>query len=428
MSPGSSACKRLTEKRPLLALREKLQGEVDEILETSARRGTWIVAMVFAITMAFALVPTPLWPLYQMQAGFTTVETTIAFAVYAVGVAVSLLFAGRSSDHLGRRPIMLVAVALEVLAAVVFATSPTLLGVLAARLISGVGIGLATAAATAYLVELGVASRSGAAAERAYVVSTFATMGGFAFGALSSGLLSEYAPHPLVIPYLPFAAALVLGGAALRLAPETVREPAVWSPQRIRLPHTHRWAYAAAASAVLAANALFGTVTVLAPVMLASVLESSSRTLAGAVVGGMFLAAATAQVALRNTSSDHQLRIGWAGFVLGLGVMPVGLATGSAGLFAGAAALAGAGAGVVFRAAMTIGGGLGAVAQRGETLAGLYVAFYAGMALPVVGMGAMASVLTWQSALIVFAGVGICVMSVGCFALVRLGRSTAIRA
>jgi hypothetical protein len=70
--------------------------------------------------------------------------------------------------------------------------------------------------------------------------------------------------------------------------------------------------------------------------------------------------------------------------------MPVGLATGSAGLFAGAAALAGAGAGVVFRAAMTIGGGLGAVAQRGETLAGLYVAFYAGMALPVVGMGAMA--------------------------------------
>jgi predicted MFS family arabinose efflux permease len=413
-----------------LALRDKFQGEVDKILETSARRGTWIVAMVFAITMAFALVPTPLWPLYQMQAGFTTVEISIAFAVYAVGVTVSLLFAGRSSDHLGRRPIMLVAVAVEVLAAVVFATSPTLLGVLAARLISGVGIGLATAAATAYLVELGVASRSGAAAERAYVVSTFATMGGFAFGALVSGLLSEYAPHPLVIPYLPFAAALVLGGAALRLVPETVREPAGrWSPQRIRLPHSHRRAYAAAAGAVLAANALFGTVTVLAPVILASVLKSSSPTLAGAVVGGMFLASATAQVLLRNTSSDRQLRIGWTGFVLGLGVMPVGLTTGSVGLFAGAAALAGAGAGLVFKAALTIGGGLAAVGQRGETLAGLYLAFYAGLTLPVVGMGAMASILTWESSLIVFAGVGICVMSAGCFALVRAGgRSTAIRA
>lgn len=119
------------------------------------------------------------------------------FAVYAVGVAVSLPFAGRSSDHLGRRPIMLVAVAVEVLAAAVVATTPT--RVLAARLISGVGIGLATAAATAYLVELGVASRSGASAERAYVVSTFVTMSGYAFATLSSGLLSQYAPHPLVI-------------------------------------------------------------------------------------------------------------------------------------------------------------------------------------------------------------------------------------
>jgi MFS family permease len=57
--------------------------------------------------MAFSLVPATLWTLYQQRDGFDTFMITIVFAAYALGVIVSLFFAGRLSERFGRRAIML---------------------------------------------------------------------------------------------------------------------------------------------------------------------------------------------------------------------------------------------------------------------------------------------------------------------------------
>src|SRR4051812_44414901 len=80
----------------------------------------WIVAGAFLVTMAFSLVPIPLWPLYQQRDGFDTFVITVVFAVYALGVVTSLLLAGRLSDRHGRRAILLPAILLEILSAVLF--------------------------------------------------------------------------------------------------------------------------------------------------------------------------------------------------------------------------------------------------------------------------------------------------------------------
>src|SRR4051794_30765170 len=75
----------------------------------SAHHGTgfWLIAAVFAISMAFSTVPTPLYPIYQQQDGFTPFTVTVVFAVYAVGVVTSLLLAGHVSDWIGRKRVLL---------------------------------------------------------------------------------------------------------------------------------------------------------------------------------------------------------------------------------------------------------------------------------------------------------------------------------
>ena len=47
--------------------------------------------------MAFTTVPTPLWSLFARRDGFSSLTITVAFAVYAVAVAISLVLAGHLS-------------------------------------------------------------------------------------------------------------------------------------------------------------------------------------------------------------------------------------------------------------------------------------------------------------------------------------------
>src|SRR5450755_4408726 len=49
--------------------------------------GFWVVAFAFATVMAFTTVSTPLWSLYAQRDRFSSLTVTIAFAVYALAVA-----------------------------------------------------------------------------------------------------------------------------------------------------------------------------------------------------------------------------------------------------------------------------------------------------------------------------------------------------
>jgi len=75
---------------------------------------------------------------------------TVAFAVYAVGVIVALLLARHLSDLYGRRRLLLPAVGLAIVSAIVFLASKSLAGLLVARFITGISIGIVASTATAY--------------------------------------------------------------------------------------------------------------------------------------------------------------------------------------------------------------------------------------------------------------------------------------
>ena len=113
--------------------------------------GFWAVAFAFATAMAFTTVPTPLWSLYAQRDRFSSLTVTIAFAVYALAVALSLFLVGHLSDSYGRRRVLMPALALEILAGVVFVAWSSLPALLVARVLSGLGIGAVTATAVAWI-------------------------------------------------------------------------------------------------------------------------------------------------------------------------------------------------------------------------------------------------------------------------------------
>src|ERR1700757_3926116 len=113
--------------------------------------GFWAVAFAFTAVMAFTTAPTPLWSLFAERDHFSSLTITVVFAVYAVAVALSLFLVGHLSDVYGRRRVLVPALALNVVAGVVFVAWPALPGLLVARVLSGLGIGAATATATVWL-------------------------------------------------------------------------------------------------------------------------------------------------------------------------------------------------------------------------------------------------------------------------------------
>ena len=131
---------------------------------------------------------------------------TVVYAVYAVGVIGSLFLGGHLSDWIGRRHIFVPALLANVVSAIVFILAPGLAGLIVARIVSGISVGLTTATATSYLAELHSRARPHSGGRRAEVVATASNLGGIGFGPLAAGLLAQFAPAPLRLPYAIFAA------------------------------------------------------------------------------------------------------------------------------------------------------------------------------------------------------------------------------
>jgi MFS family permease len=97
--------------------------------------------------------PSPLFHLEQEEWGFPVWLLTIAFAVYAIALLGALLVAGSLSDHVGRRPVLIGALAVEAAAMFIFLVAPNIDWVIAARIVQGVATGAAVSAFTAAAVE-----------------------------------------------------------------------------------------------------------------------------------------------------------------------------------------------------------------------------------------------------------------------------------
>src|ERR1051325_5906932 len=101
----------------------------------------WAVSFAFLSLTALSTAPSALYRLYASHDGFGSFTITIVYAVYVVGVVVSLLLSGHVSDWYGRRPVLAAALVLAIGAAIVFMTSESLVGLISGRVLIGIALG-----------------------------------------------------------------------------------------------------------------------------------------------------------------------------------------------------------------------------------------------------------------------------------------------
>jgi MFS family permease len=380
----------------------------------------------FTVQMAFGTVPTPLWPLYEQRDGFDTTMVTVAYAVTVGAAAVGFLLLGHLSDRFGRRRVVVPALLTAFAAALCLMLFPELPGLIVGRLLTGLGVGLMASTATTYLTDLYHAKhpdRRGSAAPG--LIATAANLGGLALGPLLAGVVAEWAPAPLVTPYLLFAVAFVVLTVLVLASPETVdRNLVPDTASRFALRPGGRWSFSCAAAVGFFSYAVMGLFSSLGAVMIRSVLGITSLAVAGIAPFAMFAASAVAQLAFGRLTTRRMLLTGLVIFPVGLGLSALALFEPALWLYLTAAAIAGAGAGLLFKGALGQSMGSAEHHSRAGVLALFFAIAYIGMGAPSIAFSVAAQQVGLRVSMIAFAAV----LSLGTAVAValsapRMGRS-----
>ena len=181
-----------------------------------------------------------------------------------------------------------------------------------------------------------VSSGTSTGTRRSALISSMVNLGGLAFGPLVGGLLAQYVASPLERPYEIFLVLLLLSAVGIAVVPETVErleERPAYRPQRVALPSSTKPLFFASAAGAFAAFAIFGLFTSLAPTFLAGTLHHTSRLLAAVVTFAVFIAGAGVGLVFRGEVLAALFLIAYAGLVipvlaigLGIALLPAQLA------------------------------------------------------------------------------------------------------
>jgi MFS family permease len=157
---------------------------------------------------------TPLLVMYR-QAGYPALTVNVLLGAYVVGLVPGLLLAGGLSDRFGRRPVTITGVGASLVASLLLAAGVEGIAWLAlGRLVTGFGVAVAMAVGTTWVTEL--SARGGGAAGTGARRAALWLTAGFGLGAGAAGVLAQWGPAPMVLPYLVHA---VLAAAVLPFLP-----------------------------------------------------------------------------------------------------------------------------------------------------------------------------------------------------------------
>lgn len=348
------------------------------------------IASVFILFMAASSAPSPLYVIYQHEWSFSATTLTTVFAVYVVGMIGALLVLGALSDHIGRRPVLASAIALEAVAMVLFIVADDVSILLTARFVQGVATGAAMTTLGATLVDLNPPH----APHRAGVITGAAPTFGLGLGALGCGVLAEYGPHPTRLVYVLLLAALVLAGLLVALIPETAqRRPGVVRSLQPRLGVAPRLRadLMALVPILVASWALGGLYLSLGPSVAANLFGLSNHVVGGLVVTLLCVPASITAFALRGWPTERTLALAATLLLLGTAVGLGGVEANSLTLAASGTAIAGVGFGGSALASFGTLARIAEPAERGELFAVAFVISYLAFSIPAVVAGIAAT-------------------------------------
>jgi hypothetical protein len=280
----------------------------------SGRRSLVFLAITLLSFLAASSAPTPLYHLYQEHLQFSSATLTLIFGVYAISLLAALLTVGSLSDYLGRRPVIFVALLLNILAMLLFIHQASVAWLLAARIMQGFATGMATSVLGAALLDSD--RRQGP------LINSVAPLLGMAVGALGASVLVQFAPLPLQLSYWLLLGLFVAQALYVWRLPESVSpQPGAWASLRptLHVPRQARRALWLALPVDVAVWAVGGFYLSLAPSLVRAATGSTSNLIGGALVAVLTLSGALMIFSLRHRPADQVLRLG-AG-LLALGVL-----------------------------------------------------------------------------------------------------------
>ena len=380
----------------------------------------WVTAAMLVLFLYAAAAPTPLYRVYQAKWGFSAATLTAVFAIYVLFVLAALLVFGSLSDHIGRRPVILAAIAVDVAACVLFlvAHGPGLL--FAARALEGIAVGAMSNTLGAVLLDLRPRG------SLAPLLSSNAPNAGLALGVLLTAVLVQYGPAPTQLVWWlllgAFGAALVL----VAVMPETgTRRPGALAALRphVRVPRPARGAFARAVPAVVASWALGGFYLSLGPTLAAQLTGSRNLLWGGAVAFLLTGVGAAIAFAARDLRATAQMLGGCLALMAGAGVTVAAIETGTAAVLLLGTGVAGLGFGTTFLGAYRTVVALASPSDRAGLIAGIFSVSYLAMGLPTLIAGIAASHVGLHGTALVYSAAVAGLAAVAASTFVSRGRS-----
>ncbi|MBV8062466.1 MAG: MFS transporter [Nevskia sp.] len=344
----------------------------------------YLLASIVVSFLAGSSAPTPLYALYQARWGFSPIVVTLIFGIYAVAVLLSLLFAGRLSDHLGRRPVLLAAIGAQTLTMILLATAGGLVQLLLARVLQGLAAGAAVAALGAGMIDLDKT--------RGATANAVAPAFGTATGGILAGFMVQYLPAPTHLVYAFLAAVFVLQGVGVILMPETIApQPgalASLKPQ-FRLPRPVREPLLLALPVLVAAWALASFYGALGPTLVRGLSGSGSALFGGLALFALAASAGLGVLVLQHREARAMMSFGAAALAVGVGLTAWTLPQHSLLLFFLGTVIAGVGFGTGFQGAVRSIVPFAAAHERAGVLSIVFIVSYLALGVPAVAAGAL---------------------------------------
>jgi len=346
----------------------------------------WVIVAAYLALMIAASAPSPLYVVYQAKFHFQTSTLTIIFGVYAVALVLSLLTVGGLSDFVGRRPVLIGALALLLASMIVFACAQSVGWLYVARVMQGLAAGASIGTLSAGIVELAPPGRQ----RLATLLNALVPSVGLGLGALIAGAFAQWVPNATVLVYVVVAAALAALVSLIALAPES-EQPRTGAMQsllpRVRIAAPVRGAFLRAAPSLFAPWAQMGLTLSLLVSVTAAKFGITNRFDAGLVVVAVCAAGAVAGFALRDSSASRSTTLGSIGLIIGTAVTLAGLRADSASIFVAGSIVGGLGLGASMSGSIRTMSVLPAPEERGEFFAGVYLVGYIAFSLPAVAAG-----------------------------------------
>lgn len=372
---------------------------------------------------------TPLYILYAEEFGFSELTLTLIFAAYSLGNIASLFILGRLSDQIGRRRTALPGIAAAIIATLVFLFAADTSWLFAARFLSGVAIGMSSGAAMAWVVDLTRNRKE----ERGASISTGAIFTGLAIAALGAGVLAEYAPHPLKLPFVVYLVILAIMALFIARTKETVHDRAETiddlslSP-RIGLPRGIRGRFISPAVTAFAIFGVCGFYAALAPGVVRRDLDLSNLAVSGAIVAELFAVAAVTAVATSALKSRTAMLLGAATMMAAVSLLVAAQFLQSLLILVVGAAVTGVAAALGYRGSLQVINEIAPKKQRAEVISTFAIVCFTGNAVPVIGVGVVSMVWSPGAATLSLAALVIVLALVALGTEAIRGRGRALKA